>query len=583
MALISTSRPNKDEVVAKKGIVTAMQRPAAESGLKMLKHGGNAVDAGVAIGFSNTVVEAHMGGIAGQGSMLIYSTMDDNTVSIDFSSKSPKNVSIDMYHVLDVSRKPRTNLIYEVENNEMKEGVKAFTVPGTVAGLCLAHELFGCLPLEYVMGPAISLAKNGFIINWDLSLYIAEKMEWLRSRPMLAKIWIPQDRPPLSYQEKVVQPRLSKLLKNISLKGPQAFYQGSFADAIVKKSNEGGGVLMKEDLLEYEAKADEPISINYKDYTIHTPSSPNGGPTVLQTLNILENFELETLGQNTSEYLHILIECARHAFADRYTYLGDWETTSVPLHGMLSKKYAKEISGKINFETASLEKELTEEPWVYYLTKPLHNPWNYDPNPEPASSSLGGSIMSKENGGTTHFNTADKDGNFLCCTHYGGWGSGACITTGNGDFIGGDMYKFIPKAGYINSVEGWKRPLYNDAPMMILDDGVPVMCEGAPGARRIINRVTQIILNVIEFGMGIQKAHSLPTIDASTLKTLIDSRISKEIIIELKKKGHNIEVLEMAPGSPSHFARPSGILREIKTGLLHGGVEVFRSATAMGL
>jgi gamma-glutamyltranspeptidase/glutathione hydrolase len=583
MPLRSTLRPNKDEVIAKNGIVTAMQRLPAEAGLKMLKQDGNAVDAGVAIGFCNTVVEAHMGGIAGQGSMLIHSVNEDRTVSIDFSSRSPRKASLGMYNITRVSREPRTNMVYEVENNENKEGVKAFTVPGTVAGLCLAHEIYGNLPLEFVMAPAISLASSGFMVNWDLTLYIAEKMDWLRSRPILAKIWIPNGRPPLSYRENVVQPRLGKLLKNISSEGPKAFYSGPYANAIVEKSEADGGVLTKEDLADYEAKADEPLSVTYRNYQILTPSAPTGGPTTLETLKILENFDLESLGHNTNEYLHVFIECARHAFADRYSYLGDWDVSSVPLKGMLSEDYAREIANQIDVEKAHLEGDLTEEPWVYYLTHSAHDPWKFDLNPRPPSPSKGASFSSSTAGGTTHFNATDKDGNFICCTHYGGWGSGGCITTGNGEFIGGDMYKFIPKEGYVNTVEGWKRPLCNDAPIIVLKDGVPVLCEGAPGSRRIINRVTQIVLNVIDFGMSIQVAHSMPTVDASTRNTFIDSRIPKNVISNLKARGHNVGVLEMAPGTPSHFARPSGILRDVSSGLFHGGVEVFRSAVALGL
>ena len=566
-----------------------MQRVSADSGLKMLKHKGNAIDAAIAVGFSNTVVEAHMGGIAGQGSMLIYSNAENRMVSIDFSAKSPKNSNLDMYKITGISREPRTNLIYEVENNENKEGVKAFTVPGTVAGLCLAHELYGSLPLKYVMGLAISLAKNGFVATWDLTLYIAEKMDWLNSNPVLRDIWIPNGHPPLSEIEKVSQPRLGKLLEHISLDGTEAFYTGSYADSIIKYSKcarahkSHGGVLTNEDLSEYKAVLDKPISIEYRDFSVSTPSAPTGGPTVLETLNLIESKDLIDLGHNSSEYLHFFTESARHAFADRYSYLGDWNVAHVPLNGMLSKEYAKEIARQINYDKASLEGELTEEPWVYYLTNPIHDPWKYDRNPRPCSSYNKSSFSSNREGGTTHFNVADKSGNFVCCTHYGGWGSGGCITTGNGDFIGGDMFKFIPKAGYVNSIEGWKRPLCNDAPIMVLKDGVPFFCLGAPGSRRIINRVTQIVLNIIDFGFSIQDAHRMPTIDASTSKTLVDSRINPHVINDMVIRGHNVEVLEMSPGTPSHFARPSGIMYDNDSGFLHGGVEVFGNAVALGL
>lgn len=343
----------------------------------------------------------------------------------------------------------------------------------------------------------------------------------------------------------------------------------------------GGGVLTKEDLAEYQPRVGEPMSTSFRDYTIMTVPAPIGGQTVLETLNILENFNLQSLGHNTPEYLHLFIECTRHAFADRFRYLADWEVAPVPIQGLLSKEYAKEIAQQVDLEKAALE-EPDEEPWVFYLERALHDPWKFDRQPRPTATFGPASTSTDGIGSTTHFNVVDNDRNVVCCTHFGGFSRDGGIPPGTGIYLEGGMGKFIPKAGYANSVAGWMRPLTNDAPLMILKDGNPILCVGAPGGRKIINRVTQVSLNVLEFGMGIQDAIAMPIVDASTRVTLVDSRLPREVISRLEAMGHGVKVVEEDPGRGGSFARPSGIFLDYDTNLLHGGVEIFRRAIALG-
>jgi gamma-glutamyltranspeptidase/glutathione hydrolase len=319
------------------------------------------------------------------------------------------------------------------------------------------------------------------------------------------------------------------------------------------------------------------MEISYRDYQVMTVPAPIGGQTLLETLNILENFDTQSLGHNTSDYLHLFIECARHAFADRYRFMGDWEVAKVPIEGLLSKEYAEEISSHVDLERAALEPGIDEEPWVYYIEKAIHDPWKYDSQTRPSGESFSASA---DGSGTTHFNAVDKDRNIVCCTHFGGFGDGG-IPPGTGLYLNGHMGQLIPKAGHPNSVEGWKRPMTNDSPVMVLEEGRPILCIGAPGGRRIINRITQILLSVLDFSMGIQDACAAPTVDASSMQTVVDSRIPSETIGRLKAMGHRIRPVVSGP-RVAEFARPSGILIDHETRLLKGGVEVFAAAVALG-
>ncbi len=579
MVFRSNWKPNKEEVVAKNGVVTAMQPQAAEAGLKLLKWGGNAVDAGVAIGFCNIVLEPYMASVAGMGFMLIHLAEEDKTIAIDFNTRAPRKATLDMYNVIGPAP-AGSNTIFEVENNETRLGAKAITIPATCAGFCLAHELYGKLPREQVMEPAIKLASEGFETNWHLTLWLANNMRRIQTMPVIAEMWLPNGRPPQSFPkpgEKVVQRDLGKLLKAVACEGPDAMYKGEVAAAIEEEIRKGGGFLTKEDLAEYQPQVSEPLAIPYRDCTILAVPTPSGGPTVLETFNILENFDLRLLGHNTPEYLHLFIECARHAFADRFRYLGDWELTPVPLQGLLSKEYAKEIAQQVDQNKAAIE--LDQEPWVYYLERALHEPWKYDPQPKPTATY--GVATASNDEDTSHFNVVDKDRNMVTCTHTGTFGAGV-IPPGTGVYLVGGMSWFIAKPGYANSVTGWKRPMVNMSPLMVVKDGSPVLSVGSPGARKILNRNTQVILNVLEFGMSVQDAIAMPTIDVSRRETLLDSRLPQKVISRLKAMGHQTKIVEEEPGMTGNFARPSGIFIDYDTGLLHGGVDVFRPAIALG-
>jgi gamma-glutamyltranspeptidase/glutathione hydrolase len=268
------------------------------------------------------------------------------------------------------------------------------------------------------------------------------------------------------------------------------------------------------------------------------------------------------------------VEASRHAFADRYSLLGDWEHADVPLLGLLSDPYSTHIRGLIS-EMATFPRG-GAEPWVRYLGAPVHDPWQHEGRVKPTSRDA--SSPNPSMGETSHFNVVDAEGNAVACTHTPGFQAGV-VPKGTGLYLTAAMGWFVPAVGYQNSVAPWKRPVMNMGPLMILKDGAPIIVEGAPGSRRIIERNLQVVLNMIEFEMGPQDAVSAPTIDASGLDTLVDSRISPIPVEGLRKRGHNIKVVEEGPGL-SYFARPSAIL--IGDENLRGGVDLYRRSTALG-
>jgi gamma-glutamyltranspeptidase/glutathione hydrolase len=555
-------------------MVTASTPSAAEAGLRILKAGGNAFDAGVAVGFCNTVMEPYLAGLGGLGFMVAYSADDDRVVSIDFNTRAPRGASPEMYSVVGEAAAGGTK-IFEVERNENSIGGKALTIPATCAGFLKAHELYGSLPLGEVVEPAVKLASEGFLLGWDQFISLSVLARESRKCPAIDDVWFPGGYT-AAPGTMIVQADLARLLFKIGEEGRDAVYSGKVAKAVEEAVNEAGGVMTAEDLAEYEPVVGEPLRISYRGLDVATTSTPSGGVTILQIMMLLEGFNLKDMGHNSGEYLHTLVETSRHAFADRYNLLGDWEHAYVPLKTMLSETYASQIrgliSGSASFPTTGAE------PWVRYLNSSIHEPFKSKSRTE--SKQLRRSSQDYTSGETSHFNAVDAKGNVVACTHTPGFQAGV-VPKETGLYLTAAMGWFIPVLGYPNSVGPWKRPVMNMGPLLILKDGSPLLVEGAPGSRRIIERNLQVVLNMVEFGMGPQEAVSAPTLDASGLETLVDSRIPLSSVQDLKGRGHNVKVVEEGPGL-SFFARPSAVLIDSKHGNFRGGVDLFRRSTALG-
>ena len=551
MIRLSLLRFIKDEVTSSKSMVTASIPLSAEAGQKILRSGGNAFDAGIAMGFCNTVLEPYLAGLGGLGFMILYSTNEDRVVSIDFNTRAPLAATPDMYKVTGEAPAGGTK-IFNVEGDENSIGGKALTIPATCAGFLKAHELYGSLPLKTVIDPARKLAAEGFSLGWDQALVLGALAPESQRCPSIDDIWYPRgfSAPP---NTRIVQLDFARLLERIAVEGRNAMYAGDVAKAVEDAVREAEGVMTAEDLAKYEPIVGEPLKIGYRGYEAATTMTPSGGVTILETMKILEGYDLASLGHNSEEYLHLFLEASRHAFADRFSYLGDWEQADVPLKKLLSDSYASYIRGLIT-ESASFPVE-GKEPWVRYLGSPVHTL-----------------------GETSHFNAVDADGNAVACTHTPGFQAGV-VPKGTGLYLTAGMGWFVPAPGYPNSVGPWKRPMMNMGPLMVLKEGKPILIEGAPGSRRIIERNLQVVLNMLEFGMGPQDAISAPTVDPSGNDSLVDNRISATVIDGLKKRGHRVKAVEEGPGL-SYFARPSAIqIGET----FRGGVDLFRRSTALGI
>jgi gamma-glutamyltranspeptidase/glutathione hydrolase len=552
----------KDEVVSGRGMVTASTPEAAGAGLRTLKLGGNAFDAAVAVGFCNTVLEPYLACLGGLGFMVAYSTEEDRVVSLDFNTRAPRGATPEMFKVVGESAAGGTR-VFEVENRENSVGGKAVTVPATCAGFIKAHETYGSLPLKDVVAPAAKLAREGFNLGWDQALVLGAMAREAVRCPAIDDIWSPGGLP-AAPGTRVLQPDLAKLLVRIGEKGRSAVYEGEVARRVEEAVASVGGVLDAEDLAAYEPTLGEPISVRYQGYEVSTTNTPSGGVTMLEALKVLERFDLSSMGHNSGEYLHVLVEASRHAFADRYSLLGDWEHAEVPLDGLLSDHYADALSSLMDPHRTYFDNNGVE-PWVRYLGASIHSPQ------EPGSV----------HGETTHLNVVDGEGNAVACTHTPGFQVGL-VPPGTGFHLSAAMGWFVPKPGYPNSVAPWKRPLMNMGPLIVTIDGAPVLLVGAPGSRRIIERNIQVALNVLEFGMGPQDAVAAPTVDASGAETLVDSRVPEGSVKRLASLGHTVKVVEEGPGM-SAFARPSAIQINGETGMLKGGVDLFRRSTALGL
>ena len=448
----SVWRPDKDEVVVEHGAVATAHPIAAQVGVDILKSGGNAVDAAIATGFCLNVVEPASSSIAGHGQMIIHMTAQNDrnpcrSIAVDYGHRAPRAATADMFRV--IGQAVKGNGIYEVEDQANAIGHRSVGVPGVTAGMCRAHEMFGSLPLEQLLEPAVHYAREGSEADPATCLQIARNMPNLLRYRETARVFLRDGLPPPhlspspfegeiqrgskdnatlfppSPGEKIVQSDLADTLERIGRDGKDALYRGEIAAAIDEEMKRNGGILSSHDLAEYDAEVLDPVRSSYRGYELIGSPVPAGTITHLQTLNILEMFELRRLAHNSPEHLHLFTEAARHAFADRYSFLGDPDFEPVPLDGIMSREYAREVATSIDREAAKLEAERDLQPWVAYANNPLHDPWHYDPNPRPEHAS---SASPPSDGDcTTHFSIIDKNRNMVACTQTAVGAFGSCI------------------------------------------------------------------------------------------------------------------------------------------------------------
>lgn len=509
-----TSYDIQSPVYAKHGMVSSEHGLASQVGLDILKRGGNAIDAGVAVGFALAVVLPNAGNIGGGGFMLIHDAKSGKDVALDFRELAPALAHRDMF--LDGAGK--------VIPSSSTSSHLAVGVPGTVAGLDLALRKYGTMKLKDLIAPAIKLAEQGF----EVSPHLAEMLT--ASRPQLGRwassraIFFHGERPLIS-GERLVQKDLANSLRLIAEHGASAFYEGEIAKKIVAEMQRHGGMISAVDMKDYKVVEREPVKGNYRGYQVLSmPPPSSGGVHIIQMLNMLENFPLREQGLNSAKNIHLMSEVMKLAYADRAEYLGDPDFVKVPVAGLTSVNYAKELVAKINLEQTT-----------------------------PSSQIKPGKPLPYESDQTTHYSVADQYGNVVATTYTLNllFGSGI-VATGTGITLNNEMDDFsvkpgVPNAfgligGDANAVGAKKRPLSSMTPTIVLKDKKPFLVTGSPGGSRIITTSLQIILNVIDHQLNAAEATVAPRMHHQWEPdvTRVERGMNPDTIELLKQKGHKI-------------------------------------------
>jgi gamma-glutamyltranspeptidase / glutathione hydrolase len=548
----ATFAASRQPVLARHAMVASTSEIASRVGVEVMKKGGNAVDAAVAVAFALAVTWPSAGNLGGGGFMLVRKS-DGTAEAIDYRERAPLAATRDMY--LDANGK--------VIEGASTQGYKAVGVPGTVAGLALAHKRFGRLPWADLVEPARKLAAHGFVLNQYVAHSLGSRSTIKRLAPFPESVRI-FERNGRFYQlgDRFAQPDLAKTLAAIQ-KDPRSFYEGEIATKIAADMQAHGGLITSEDFKAYEPTIRKPLRGTYRDYEIITmPPPSSGGIALLEMLNILEPYDLQAMGFHSSQEIHTVVEAMRRAFADRAKYLGDTDfAKGVPVTGLISRAYAAEIRKSIDPAKAT-----------------------------PSSVIEAGNPLPYESKETTHFTIIDSDGNVVSNTYTlnDSFGSGVTVK-GTGFLLNDEMDDFTSKPGVpnnygllqseANAIAPKKRPLSAMTPTIVLKDGKVAFAIGSPGGPTIINTVLQVVLNVIDFGMDIQQGISEPRfhhqwmpdeIYAEPLEFNADTRTA------LEKMGHVFrKKLE-------DLGDAQGVAVDAKTGMREGGSDPRLGGVAVG-
>lgn len=525
------------------GVVAAAKPEASQVGLEILKAGGNAVDAAIATSFALGVLEPNASGIGGGGFMLIKMADMKEAVLVDFRETAPGAAKPDMYKFGEDGK---------VLDNATFEGGLSVGVPGEVKGLLYAFDNFGSKKLtrEQIVQPAIDWANKGVPVTVNLATIIKDNLAKLIKFEEGAKIYT-DGGIPWEIGDTYKNPEYANVLKLIGLKGADAVYKGPVAEAIVAEVQKRGGILSMEDLANYKVEVRTPVQGTYRGYTvISTPPASSGGVHLIQMLNIMENFDVAKLGDRSTATTHLWAETLKMAFADRGKYMADTAFVKVPIVGLTSKAYAKELAAKI------------------------------DPA-KPMASASAGDPSKYESGSTTHLSVMDSAGNMVAVTKSINYffGSGV-VVPGTGIIMNDHMDDFVPKPGSANSVEPGKRPLSSMSPTMVLDpQGRSFMTLGSPGATRIFPTIAQVISDVIDHKMPLQQSIVAPRLFQMASGALnVEGRYPVAAIDALRKMGHTVNV---RGDFDAYFGGVHAILFDHDAGMLFGAADPRRDGQAV--
>ena len=539
LSLAAPTATGAEGVVARQGMVVAQETRAARVGVEVLQQGGNAVDAAVATGFALAVTYPRAGNVGGGGYMVIHLTSENArsgaavygaTRAIDYRETAPAAVTRDVF--LDANG--------EADPEKSRNSALAIGVPGTVAGLALAHARYGSgrFTLGELIAPAIRLARDGIPIE-D---YVADSRPRLARWPASAKVFLKPDGSALGPGDALVQSDLADTLTAIARDGPRAFYQGAIAEKLVSAVRAAGGVMTREDLARYAPIEREPLRGSYRGYDIVAmPPSSSGGVVLIEMLNILEGYQ--DLAGNQVRHLHLMIEAMKLAYADRALFLGDPAMVTVPVAGLTSKAYAARLRERIDAERARPPAE------------------------------LGNGAIPREGSNTTHYSVVDRFGNAVANTYTLNLNYGVgLVAEGTGILLNNELDDFAAKPGVPNAyglIGGdanapgpGKRPLSSMTPTIVLKDDKPFLITGSPGGSRIITTVLQVISNVIDRGMTLADAVAAPRLHHqwSPAEAWVEPALPPELRRALEARGQTLVEREPSGSANSILVTPQGLI-----------------------
>jgi gamma-glutamyltranspeptidase/glutathione hydrolase len=527
LALASSAFAATRPVHAQHGMVVSVHDLASQAGVEILQAGGNAVDAAVATGFALAVVHPPAGNIGGGGFMLIRMA-DGKAHFLDYREKAPAAATRDMY--LD----PQGNVI----EGASEYGYKAIGVPGSVAGMVTAEKKFGKLTLKQVIAPAIKLARGGFALTWDEAHDLHDS--YLAKFPESRRVF---QRNGDYYKSGEVfrQPDLARTLERIA-ENPDDFYHGALARELAAAVQKGGGLITAEDLAHYEVKEREPVHGSYRGYDVISAPPPSSGGTVLiESLNILEGYDLAKMQSRSAQSIHFTVEGFRRAFFDRAEFMGDPDFSRIPVAQLLDKRYAAAWRESIAPEHASASQELKRpaifsELEQYAQAHPLEAP-------------------RRESNHTTHYSVVDAEGNAVSVTTtINDWFGSRVTADGLGFLLNDEMDDFsskpgVPNAdgliqGAANEIGPGKRPLSSMTPTIVVHNGKTVMVLGSPGSSKIITTVANVLMGVVDYGMNLQEAVNAPRFHNQWLPDVVsvEEWFSPDTVGTLGRMGYKVQI-----------------------------------------
>lgn len=545
-----------NEVYSENGMVSSAHELASKAGVEILQKGGNAIDAAMATMLALNVVEPNASGIGGGGFTTIRFAETGEVVELDYREVAPLSATRDMY-ASEESKKAKESVL----------GGKAVGVPGIVKGIFTILEKYGTMSFAEVAAPAIRLAEEGFEVHPMQTQIITDEFGKL-SKYSPDCVFLPGGLP-AETGTILKQPGIAKAFRLLASDGPDAFYNGPIGEAVVAAVNNSGGKMSMEDLRGYGMIVQNPVHGTYRGYSIYsTPPASSGGTHIVQLLNIMENFPVKALKHNSPEYLHYLAEGMKMVFADRQKYMADTAFVKVPLAGLSSKGYAKELADKIRKYEVMIE-------------VPAGDPWPFDDSGKTAFIGGGGN----KHISTSSFSVVDAAGNIVASTNTVNYffGSGVIVPE-YGVVLNNQMDDFSQNPESVNAPEPGKRPLSSMSPTIVLDpEGRAFMTIGAAGAMRIITAVSQIIMNVVDFGMPMDMAIEQPRIfnpagGGKAGKLLIEEGIAPSTVDYLKLRGHDLEVRPFG----GYFGTAQGILFDHTKGRMNGGADSRRLGVPVG-